>query len=217
MSRSAREGRGASPLAPRSGCCERTGPSDGPVPRPSERPASVRSGRWHRGRSLGSAVQSAQLGLDLEGCLKSTPTIGVLAAAAVLALVAAPLQARTLSYGGIGATVANFYAANPHGPGKPAPGITYYRVVTRNGRVYSYHVVVGWKSKRNPAELLPLLSGRDLPPDAKAVKPYNGYCAVYRSSWLGHVTGLPYIILYAPHSTAWWNEAMASRVPLCRG
>ena len=59
---------------------------------------------------------------------KFLPVIGVLAAAAILAFVAEPLDARGLSYAGIGSTVASFQAANPHGAGQPAIGQTYYRI-----------------------------------------------------------------------------------------
>jgi hypothetical protein len=149
-----------------------------------------------------------------------------------------PLQARTRSYGGIGATVANFYAANPHGQGKPPAGTTYYRVDrTTGGRVSNYHVVVGWTSKRSASGLLARLT-RELPRDAQLVKPYNGYCAVYRSRWLGKVVfGLPrrygglrvfrtgYIIVYAPTRAGAkrakvgfpWNGSGASLTPMCRG
>ena len=148
---------------------------------------------------------------------KFLPVIGVLAAAAILAFVAEPLDAHGLSYAGIGSTVASFQAANPNGTGKPAIGQTYYRIGdTRDERVASYHVVVGWKSKRSAAKLFTLLSGSNLPPDAKALQPYDGYCAVYRSAWLGRVIGLPYIIVYAPQHH-WWNLVNASFNPVCRG
>jgi hypothetical protein len=160
------------------------------------------------------------------------PIVGAVLAAAVLALVAAPLQARTPAYGGIGATVANFDAANPHGTGTPPPGTTYYQVDdTRGGRVLAYHVVVGWTSRRSASGLLARLTGRELPTDAHLVKPYNGYCAVYRSRWLGKVLfGLPrrfgtrrvfrtgYIIVYVTQrSSGNSGGAMASLVPICRG
>ena len=101
-----------------------------------------------------------------------------------------------------------------------------------------YRVVVGWTSKRSASGLLARLTGRALPRDARLVKPYNGYCAVYRSRWLGEVVfGLPrrfgtrrvfrtgYIIVYAPTRAGakrakvgfWWNGASASLVPICRG
>ena len=171
--------------------------------------------------------------------LKHASVVGVVIMAGIFASVAAPLQARTPSYGGIGTTVANFYAANPHGQGKPVARTTYYRVdSTRGGRVIFYHVVVGWTSKRSASGLLARLTGRALPRDARVVKPYNGYCAVYQSRWLGKVVfGLPrrfgtrrvfrtgYIIVYAPTRAgakrakvgSWWNGASASLAPICRG
>ena len=59
--------------------------------------------------------------------LKPRAVLGVVMMAAIFAFVAAPLQAQTPEYGGIGATTPSFYAANPHRPGKPPAGITYYR------------------------------------------------------------------------------------------
>ena len=164
--------------------------------------------------------------------VRPAPIVGAVLAAAVLAPIAAPLQAGTLAYGGIGATVANFYAANPHGTGTPPAGTTYYEVDdTRGRRVLAYHVVVGWTTKRRASGLLARLTGRELPTDAHLVKPYNGYCTVYRSRWLGKVLfGLPrrfgtrrvfrtgYIIVYVTQrASANWNGASASLVPICRG
>ncbi len=78
--------------------------------------------------------------------LLSIPMLGLLVAALTLSFVAAPLQAGN-PYGGIGATVANFYAANPHGTGKPSTGMTCYRVgAIQGGRVIGFNVVVGWRS-----------------------------------------------------------------------
>lgn len=171
--------------------------------------------------------------------LRHASVVGVVIMAAIFASVAAPLQAQTPSYGGIGATVANFNAVNPNGVGKPPAGVTYYRVgSTQSGRVSQYHVVVGWTSKRNGSGLLARLTGRELPTDAQIVKPYNGYCAVYRSHWLGQALRIPqvqggprradrltYIIVYAPTRAGaerakvghWWNAVTASGVPICRG
>jgi hypothetical protein len=145
---------------------------------------------------------------------KIVPLVGL--GVAVFAFLASPLQAQT-SYGGVGASLVSFEAAHTDAPGKPPAGVTYFRAtVTHNGRVWMYHVVVGWQRKRDPTKVFSLLA-RDLPPDAKAVKPYDGYCAIYRSRWLGRATGLSYIVLYAPHSKWWWNGASISRVGKCRG
>lgn len=147
---------------------------------------------------------------------RPTTVVGVVTVAAILAFAAAPLQAETASSSGIGATVAGFGAANPNGAGYPPVGATYYRIDgERNGRVSNYHVVVGWKSQRSGRGLLTRLS-RGLPSDAKAVRPYDGYCAIYRSDWLGKVIGLPYVIVYAPQKY-WWNGVSASFNPKCRG
>lgn len=145
---------------------------------------------------------------------KIVPLVGL--GVANVAFLASPLQARTV-YAGVGSTLASFEAAHTNGPGDPPPGVTYFRAtVTHDGRVWVYHVVVGWKTKRDPSKVFSLLA-RDLPPDASAVKRYDGYCAVYRSGWLGSVTGLPYIVLYAPHGKWWSNGATISRVGKCRG
>ena len=145
-----------------------------------------------------------------------TKTFQVAAVAIIAALVAvgaSPLQAREPAYGGIGATIAHFNAAHANRPGKPSAGTVYYRIdTTRNGRVEDYHVVVGWKSKRSTSALLALLTGRELPSDAKLVNPYNGFCATYRSRWLGRVIGLPDIQVAAPEH-AWWNGVWAGRGP----
>ena len=136
--------------------------------------------------------------------------------AALVAVGASPLQAREPAYGGIGATIARFNAARAHGLGKPPAGMTYYRVDgIRNGRVVDYHVVVGWKSGRSTSELLAQLAGLELPSDAKLVVPYNGFCATYRSRWLGRVVGLPTIQVSAP-THAWWNGVWAGRGPTPR-
>jgi hypothetical protein len=128
-------------------------------------------------------------------------------------------KALTPSYGGIGATLGNFEADHQDAAGEPPKGTTYYRVgETRRGRVWVYHVTVGWTQKRSASQLLVRLTGKQLPADAVAVKPYNGYCAVYRSRWLGRVIGLPYIVVYVPEHQRWWtNGATASRAPVCRG
>ena len=137
----------------------------------------------------------------------------------VAAAAASSLQVPTPSYGGIGATFRNFKADHQDAPGKPPKGTTYYRVdETRRGRVWVYHVIVGWRQKRGASQLLARLTGKQLPADAVALKPYNGYCAVYRSRWLGRVIGLPYIVVYVPEHQRWWtNGATASQAPACRG
>jgi hypothetical protein len=177
--------------------------------------------------------------------------VGVVTMAASVAFAAVPLQAGTAAYGGLGATPARFYATNAHGAGTAPAGQTYYRVdeaqkgnvvyhhvvVGSPGRVVSYHVDVGSPTKRSASALLARLTGRELPSDAQLVKPYNGYCAVYRSRWLGKVIfGLPrryygklerfgYAILYVnrnarSYSSTRWphrNEVNLSLAPICRG
>lgn len=121
------------------------------------------------------------------------------------------------TYAGIGATVAAFRAAHATTSGSPPAGATYYRIDRiRNGRVVNYHVVVGWKAGRSTSAILARLTGRELPSDAKLVVPYNGFCATYRSRWLGRVIGLPIIQVSAP-THAWWNGVWAGRGPSPRG
>ena len=153
------------------------------------------------------------------GLFTKGPQAAAVAIVAILAalLGASPLQAHDPAYGGVGATIAQFNAAHTNRPGTPPAGTTYYRIErTRNGRVEDYHVVVGWKSKRSTSQLLARLTGQELPSDAKIVKPYNGYCAIYRSRWLARVIGLPYVTVYAPTS-GWWNGVWPSLGPACRG
>jgi hypothetical protein len=112
--------------------------------------------------------------------------------AAILAS-AGQVQAGTSVYGGVGATVAHFYAVNPHGGGKPPAGKFYYRVdATRQGRVETYHVVGHSNSKPGIVTLLGGHPGRGLPSDGQSIAHPNGDCWVYRSRWLGKVLfGLP--------------------------
>lgn len=148
--------------------------------------------------------------------------IGVLVA--VIVVVAAPLKAQTLSYGGIGATVSSFYAANPHDSGKPPVGVAYYAIDDpRGGRVASYHVVLNPQSKLSTADLKRLVTARELPADAEQIKGWKhpmgvepGYCAVYKSRWLGRALYGPYIIVgvSARYQTA---GAWVSTAPFCRG
>jgi hypothetical protein len=170
---------------------------------------------------------------------KHASLVGVVAMATTVLLGPSLLQAQPPSYSGLGATVASFNAAHQNGAGHPPAGVTYYRVDwARGGRVLDYHVDVGWRSTRSDAVLLERLTGPQLPADAKLVKPYNGYCAVYQSRWLGRVAfGLPrsfggghvfrtgYIEVYVPTRAGakranvgyGWNEASASLGPQCRG
>jgi hypothetical protein len=143
--------------------------------------------------------------------------VALLVCVGALAAEAAPAAHRAPApYGGIGATVAQFKAAHATAPGRPPAGTTYYRIdQVRNGRVMDYHVVVGWKSARTTTAILARLSGNQLPRDAKLVMPYNGFCATYRSPWLGRVIGLSSIQVSAP-THAWWNGVWAARGPVAR-
>jgi hypothetical protein len=141
----------------------------------------------------------------------------------MLALVASPLQARTFSYGGIGANASSFYAQNAHAPGAPPAGVHYYRIDDkRDGRVATFHVVLNRKQKLTGAEIKRLVTGRELPADAVQVQGWkyfqfwNGYCAIYKSRWLGRVLYGPYAVLYVSPAGQ-TGLVMVSTTPACRG
>ncbi len=136
------------------------------------------------------------------------------------------------AYGGLGAKLASFSAANLHGIGTPPAGQTYYQVDdSLNGRVSAYHVLVGSTLQLGASAFLARLTkDGKLPSDARLVKPYNGTCAVYRSRWLGKVTfGLPhrvgggkgsrfgYAIVYVNRNSPSSNGVNVSLAPDCRG
>ena len=149
----------------------------------------------------------------------STPigTGFLLVAAAAAALLARPAATQTLPYGGIGATVSSFHARNPHDGGTPPIGVADYRVTgTRLRRVQAFSVVVNPNSQLSATQLARLLLGTHLPPDTTTVQPWNGYCIILKSRWLGRMIGLPYL-------WTWVSQAkqsaviQASTVPACRG
>ena len=141
----------------------------------------------------------------------------LLVAAAAAALLATPAATQTLPYGGIGATVSNFHARNPHGGGTPPIGVAYYRVTgTRLGRVQAYSVVVNPNAQFSAIQLVRLVLWSHLPADTATVQPWNGYCIIFKSRWLGRVIGLPY--LWTSVSQAEQTVVIqASAVPACRG
>lgn len=142
------------------------------------------------------------------------PLLLVVAAAI---LIAAPAATQTLPYGGIGATVSSFLARNPHSAGTPPIGVVYYQVnATRLGRVLAFGVAVNPKSRLSAIQLVRLVLGTHLPPDTTTVQPWNGYCIILKSRWLGRVIGLPY--LWAAATPANQTAAInASSYPACRG
>jgi hypothetical protein len=152
-----------------------------------------------------------------------TPRKRLLLFVATAALcVAAPVSAQP-TYGGIGASVSRFYGQNAHASGKPTLGVAYYRIDDeRAGRVAAYHVVLDVKSKLTDAELRRLVTGRELPVDVKEVQGWkyaqlwHGYCAIYKSRWLGRLLYGPYVVLYVSRAdqTAF---VMVSTAPACRG
>ena len=149
--------------------------------------------------------------------LKFLPVTGALAATAILAFVADPLHAHDPLLRWHRLDRGDLQRRQPQWNRETCrrTHVLPDRRQSKSARSRC-HIVVGWTSKRNAAGLLTLLAGSNLPPDATAVKPYNGYCAVFRSAWLGRVDGLPYIIVYAPQHR-WWNGVNTSLHPLCRG
>ncbi|MFL5960126.1 MAG: hypothetical protein ACJ75G_07690 [Gaiellaceae bacterium] len=148
--------------------------------------------------------------------------LGTLVAVLTLGLVVAPVQAG-VRYGGIGAFVWHFDAQNAHGSATPPVGAAYYRIDdSRAGRVAAYHVALNPQSKLSTAQLKRLVTGSELPTDAEHIKGHwnpaagGGYCAIYKSRWLGRRLYGPYIVL---HVSAGDQAASAyvSTAPACRG
>ena len=148
--------------------------------------------------------------------------LGTLVAALTLGFVAARLQAG-IRYGGIGAVLSRFDSQNAHGSGTPPLGATYYRIDDlRRGRVAAYHVTLNPQSKLSTAELKRLVTASELPMDSKQIKGWahpvsgGGYCAVYRSRWLGGTLYGRYVVVgvSARDQTA---GARVSTAPFCRG
>ena len=112
----------------------------------------------------------------------------------VAALVASAAAARPNSrYGGLGATVAAFYASNPHGPGRPGLGIAYYHVdATLHGRVIAYDVTTNFKPPAGERDRITLLGGVDLPIDATETNLNSNTCLVWHSRTLGKLIGMSY-------------------------
>jgi hypothetical protein len=138
------------------------------------------------------------------------------------ACLAAPSSAQA-TYGGIGAVLSRFNAQNPHDAGTPPAGVAYYRIDDRRGgRVASYHVVLNPHSNLSSLQLKRLVTARELPADAKQIKGWkhpvggSGYCAVYKSRWLGRALYGPYVVTWvsAGDQTA---GAWVSTAPFCRG
>ena len=137
------------------------------------------------------------------------------------ACVAAPVSAQS-TYGGIGASVSRFYGQNARTSGKPPLGVAYRVDDARAGRVAAYHIVLDAKSKLTNAELRRLVTGRELPVDVKEVQGWKyapiwrGYCAIYKSRWLGRVLYGPYVVMYVSR-TDQTAAVMVSTAPACRG
>jgi hypothetical protein len=153
---------------------------------------------------------------------RSALMLGTLVVVLTLGVVAAPLQAG-IRYGGIGARLLRFHAQNAHGSGAPQLGAAYYRIdYVRGGRVAQYHVALNPQSNLSTAQLKRLVTGSELPTDAKHIKGHwnpaagGGYCAIYKSRWVGQRLYGPYIVLhvFAGDQTAF---ATVSTAAACRG
>jgi hypothetical protein len=110
-------------------------------------------------------------------------------------LIAATTSGAGLSsrYGGLGASVAAFYAQNPHGTSSPPLGVAYYRVDRkRNGRVIAYEVQINAQPPFSARERLALLGGINLPADATETNLNRTHCIVWRSRTLGSLIGMEY-------------------------
>jgi len=82
--------------------------------------------------------------------------------------------------------------------------------------------VLNPQSKLSTADLKRLVTARELPGDAEQIKGWThtpggrGYCAVYKSRWLGRALYGPYVVVgvSARDQTA---GAWVSTAPFCRG
>jgi hypothetical protein len=151
----------------------------------------------------------------------------LLLVAAVAAYVAIPVSAKTGSgyarYGGIGALAQSFYVQNVYASGRPPIGDAYYRVDDkRAGRVAAYHIVLNGQSKLSDAQLRRLVTGRELPADVtqvqgwKYLQVWHGYCAIYKSRWLGRTLYGPYVVQYVSRADQ-TASVIVSTAPACRG
>ena len=138
-----------------------------------------------------------------------------LIAAALAAGAGARTDALTREYGGLGASVAAFYASNPRGSGEPPLGVAYYHVTaTKRGRVTAFKMAINSKPATGPRGRLALVSGLDIPADATETKLNSTYCLVWHSRRLGKLIGMSYA---AATTTRYSNEAemRAERRPHC--
>src|SRR5579884_3940899 len=139
-----------------------------------------------------------------------TRILAIASALAVsLLVVAAGFGRSERPYGGLGSTVAAFYASNPHGPGAPGLGLAYYHVVsTKHGRVTAYSVVENVKPRDSTRDRMSLTEGINLPADAVATSLNNNTCEVWRSRKLGKLIGMQYAAATSsPHTTTAYMQA----------
>jgi hypothetical protein len=117
----------------------------------------------------------------------------LLAVASIAALPRSAGARGTSGYGGLGATVQEFYASNPHGPGTPPLGLVYYRVdAKKRGRVTAYDVLINARPPYSARERVAFMDGINLPTDARETNLNGTYCIVWRSKKLGKLIGMQY-------------------------
>ena len=146
------------------------------------------------------------------------PRFALAAAGAAVALLATAgwTSAESASrYGGLGATVATFYAQNPHGAGTPPLGLAYYKVDrTRGGRVIAFHVTIHASPPYSSRERIVLLAGINLPADATETNLNGNTCIVWHSATLKRLIGMAYAAgTTRPGTTT--AQMRAERTPRC--
>ena len=145
-----------------------------------------------------------------------TTRIGVLVVCVVITLAAASESgaSSTAGYGGLGATVAAFYAHNQHGHSPPFLGTTNATVIaTRAGRVTQWRLETNFRPRPSNFERLVLLDGINLPRDARGTR-RSSTCMVWRSRTLKKLIGMEYAVGTTVTGTV-SSEIRAQRKPRC--
>jgi hypothetical protein len=169
-------------------------------------------------QAVGAAV-AAFLGLAEGGPLQlavRTTRIGALVMCVVIALAAASGSGASsrARYGGLGATVAAFYAHNQHGQSPPSLGTTNATVIaTRAGRVTQWRLDTNFRPRPSNFERLVLLDGINLPRDARGTQ-RSSTCMVWRSRTLKKLIGMEYAVGTTVTGTV-SSEIRAQRKPRC--
>jgi hypothetical protein len=173
----------------------------------------------NRARLPVGAAAAPFLGLAEGGPSKlavRTTRIGVLVVCVVITLAAASGSgaSSTAGYGGLGATVAAFYAHNQHGHSPPFLGTTNATVIaTRAGRVTQWRLETNFRPRPSNLERLILLDGINLPRDARGTR-RSSTCMVWRSRTLKKLIGMEYAVGTTVTGTV-SSEIRAQRKPLC--